>query len=111
MFGSGEWDDDLLDVDYGGMNEGMSGRLGYTLVEDIPAENIPGRGKRGVKKGEGDDKRLIVVGDIHGMFDECLIFPLTPHPSPLTPCPHPPPTFPKLELGVAEHVECSQKSP
>ena len=93
MFGSGEWGDDLLDVeDYGGINEGMSGRLGYTLVEDIPAENIPGRGKRGVKKGEGDDKRLIVVGDIHGMFDECLIFPLTPHP-------HPPPTFPKLELG------------
>lgn len=93
MFESGEWGDDLLDVeDYGGINEGMSGRLGYTLVEDIPAENIPGRGKRGVKKGEGDDKRLIVVGDIHGMFDECLIFPLTPHP-------HPPPTFPKLELG------------
>jgi len=78
VFGSSEWGEDLLDVeDYGGMNEGMSGRLGYTLVEDIPAENIPGHGKKGVKKGEGDDKRLIVVGDIHGMFDECLIFPLT----------------------------------
>ncbi|PWW79027.1 Metallo-dependent phosphatase, partial [Tuber magnatum] len=43
---------------------------GYTLVEDIPAENIPGRGKGGVKKGEGDDKRLIIVGDIHGMLHE-----------------------------------------
>ncbi|KAG0126464.1 Metallo-dependent phosphatase-like protein [Tuber indicum] len=65
VFGGDEWEDD-----YAGVNEGISGRLGYTLVKDIPAESIPGRGKRGVKKGEGDDKRLIIVGDIHGMFDE-----------------------------------------
>ncbi|CUS09414.1 unnamed protein product [Tuber aestivum] len=64
-FGSDEWEDD-----YTGVSEGMSGRLGYTLVKDIPTGSIPGRGKRGVKKGEGDDKRLIIVGDIHGMFDE-----------------------------------------
>lgn len=79
MFEGGERGDDLLNVeDYGGMNEGMSERLGYTLVKDIPAEDLPGRRKKGVKKGEGDDKRLIVVGDIHGMFDECLIFPPPP---------------------------------
>ncbi|RPB05142.1 Metallo-dependent phosphatase [Choiromyces venosus 120613-1] len=73
MFGGGgnELEDDALEVgDYAGLNLGLSERLGYTLVKDIPSENIPGRGKNGVQKGDGDDKRLIVVGDIHGMFDE-----------------------------------------
>jgi hypothetical protein len=54
-----------------GMNEGLSSRLGYTLVENVPRSRLPGFNKGRLDRGGGNNKRVIVVGDVHGMLDEC----------------------------------------
>lgn len=54
----------------------LSARLGLKLVEDVPADKIPGSGRK-FKNGE-DHGRVIVVGDVHGMFHECGFSALPP---------------------------------
>lgn len=51
-----------------GADKQLAARLGLKLVEDVPADKIPGSGR--FKNGE-DHGRVIVVGDVHGMFHEC----------------------------------------
>lgn len=59
----------------GSMRQEIADDYLYHLVSDIPAERVPGR-KKGLGEGSEDDKRIIVVGDIHGMSDECMfLFP------------------------------------
>jgi hypothetical protein len=45
----------------------------YLLVSDIPKQNVPGY-REDVERGSELDKRIIIVGDVHGMFDECTFF-------------------------------------
>lgn len=52
-----------------GADKCLAERLGLKLVEDVPAERVPGVGRK-FKNGE-DHGRVIVVGDVHGMFHEC----------------------------------------
>lgn len=52
-----------------GADKQLSARLGLKLVEDVPADKIPGDGRK--FKGGEDHGRVIVVGDVHGMFHEC----------------------------------------
>lgn len=54
-----------------GEDKSLAQRLGYKLVSDIPKEKIPGG--KGVKKGGEKAARVIVIGDVHGMFHECRI--------------------------------------
>ncbi|KAL7270187.1 hypothetical protein RUND412_007115 [Rhizina undulata] len=52
---------------WGGKDD-LAGRLGYTIVADIPKKWVPKEENvEGVK-----EKRLIVVGDVHGMYDELV---------------------------------------
>lgn len=52
-----------------GAAKNLTARLGLKLVEDVPADKVPGSGRK-FKNGE-DHGRVIVVGDVHGMFHEC----------------------------------------
>lgn len=52
-----------------GADKNLAERVGLKLVEDVPAEKVPGGGRK-FKNGE-DHGRVIVVGDVHGMFHEC----------------------------------------
>lgn len=58
-----------------GADKDLAARVGLKLVEDVPAEKVPGGGRK-FKNGE-DHGRVIVVGDVHGMFHECE-FPFSP---------------------------------
>lgn len=50
-----------------GADKVLAERLGYKLVEDVPEEKVPGGGV----KGGGEGGRVIVLGDVHGMYHEC----------------------------------------
>ncbi|KAI5843494.1 Metallo-dependent phosphatase-like protein [Morchella snyderi] len=48
----------------------LASRLGYRLVADVPLALVPGR--KGVKRGGEGHGRVIIVGDVHGMFHELV---------------------------------------
>ncbi len=49
-----------------GANQQMGDRLGYKVVQSLPDEVVPKMGQ-----ADAEEKRLVFVGDVHGMYDEC----------------------------------------
>jgi hypothetical protein len=52
-----------------GLNLNTASRLGYKQLADIPARYIP-------RKHDSALKRLVVIGDVHGMFTERMVAPM-----------------------------------
>ncbi|KAH0604810.1 uncharacterized protein H6S33_006478 [Morchella sextelata] len=48
----------------------LASRLGYKLVADVPRALVPGG--KGVKRGGEGRGRVIIIGDVHGMFHELV---------------------------------------